>query len=101
MDTFPTPRFLGFWPEGVLVDEEGVTLFNSLQAVQAQLDHAKQVIGDAKTAIRDAKELLSAFNMHPNTWGLTAPQRERRRESDVGPDRAAEAAPPEQAAAAA
>ena len=92
-------------PDGALVDEAGVTLFNSLRAVQAQLDQAKQVIGDAKTAIRDAKELLSAFNMHPNAWGLTAPQVERerrRRESDVGPDRAAaEAAPPEQAAAAA
>ena len=59
-------------PDGALVDEAGVTLFNSLQAVQAQLDQAKQVIGDAKTAIRDAKELLSAFNVHPNTWGLTA-----------------------------
>ena len=81
-------------PDGALVDEEGVTLFNSLRAVQAQLDHTKLVIGDAKTAVRDAKELITAFN-------LKYPSSMRRRESDVGPDRAAEAAPPEQAAAAA
>ena len=28
MDTFPTPRFLGFWPEGVLVDSHYMTNFN-------------------------------------------------------------------------
>ena len=28
MDTFPTPRFRGFWPEGVLVDSHYSTNFN-------------------------------------------------------------------------
>ena len=69
-------------PDGALVDEAGVTLFNSLRAVQAQLDQAKQVIGDAKTAIRDAKELLTAFNRKYGTSrerrAVDATLRERR-----------------------
>jgi len=64
MDTFPTPRFRGFWPEGVLVDKHYSTNFNlrSIKyalkkvACEAGMEH-KGLYNPGSTWYGDARRL--------------------------------------------
>ena len=44
MDTFPTPRFRGLWPEGVLVDRNYQTNFGLRRGLSQWLEFGKQKV---------------------------------------------------------
>ena len=44
IDTFPTPRFRGFWPEGVLVDKKYGTNFG-LRSIKKELKQVGCAVG--------------------------------------------------------
>merc|ERR1712107_587139 len=81
MDTFPTPRFRGFWPEGVLVDSHYSTNFNlrSIKhalkkvACEAGLEH-KGLYNPGSTWYGDARRVrhMAKLTVALNKFGRRA-----------------------------